>query len=529
MAAPSRPAHEADLFRELLARSERCTLPFHTRANRLRALPATMHCRVSQMAAAVRPLVLDRTLSFLDRFIAVKRAFGSSQERRLYTESLTARLLIQRLLTCRPVVFTRSDDLSMLRDASEVVSEVGHTLPARASSAGYSTLHAFDFDCTGRDAIAKSGQHVAVPPFDKYLSYDEMAVAALIGISVPTYFISKGETGCLGEKGAPGTFEPVGVYTGVVGARLEREGLMEHAHCLVTPAQNTRARGYGAADGADGAGGHGRQLLAIWAAFYGCRGIHMAERAPGDGLSPLPTWAERREAAYFPTHAEVAVCAAASDEGRRAFPEIRPGLHLHCEVYRRRIAAVMLPFLADAGERARAAGARAYVHVTGIGLGAWAVEDALQGALIVDTVLDLLGTVAIPAFAAIADIDFSWFPPLDRMRARLADVVAAPKELSGAMTVARRVGGTVHIHFSYRDVAARLEGEHAGKLLVASFGWNANAYVGNEYWGGMLAASESALAACCSGVPELGVPDVNPAAFHTSRLHVVESRAAADR
>ena len=119
--------------------------------------------------------------------------------------------------------------------------------------------------------------------------------------------------------------------------------------------------------------------------------------------------------------------------------------------------------------------------------------------------------------------------PLHRLRARLADVVAAPRELSREMTVARRVGGTVHVRFSYRDVAARLEGEDAGKLLVASFGWNANAYVGNEYWGGMLAASEGARAACCSGVPELGVPDVNPAAFHTSRLHVVDSRAAADR
>ena len=85
------------------------------------------------------------------------------------------------------------------------------------------------------------------------------------------------------------------------------------------------------------------------------------------------------------------------------------------------------------------------------------------------------------------------------------------------------------MRFSYRDVAARLEGDDAGKLLVASFGWNANAYVGNEYWGGMLAASEGARAACCSGVPELGVPDVNPAAFQTSRLHVVEkTRLRAD-
>jgi hypothetical protein len=47
----------------------------------------------------------------------------------------------------------------------------------------------------------------------------------------------------------------------------------------------------------------------------------------------------------------------------------------------------------------------------------------------------------------------------------------------------------IRIHISRREPAAKLTDENEGKLLVAMFAWDSNAFVGNEYWAGSLTAS----------------------------------------
>ena len=65
------------------------------------------------------------------------------------------------------------------------------------------------------------------------MSYDEMQISALIGLSGPTFFINNGSRGSAwracrlwliecsdcGRAAEPGSFEPEGIYTALVGAR----------------------------------------------------------------------------------------------------------------------------------------------------------------------------------------------------------------------------------------------------------------------------------------------------------------------
>ena len=72
-------------------------------------------------------------------------------------------------------------------------------------------------------------------------------------------------------------------------------------------------------------------------------------------------------------------------------------------------------------------------------------------------------------------------------------------------------GSDIRINFSRRDPFSPLAGADQDKLVVAMFAWDGNSYVGNEYWQGLLSASGDPAAACCSNIPELLNPDINPA------------------
>ena len=72
-------------------------------------------------------------------------------------------------------------------------------------------------------------------------------------------------------------------------------------------------------------------------------------------------------------------------------------------------------------------------------------------------------------------------------------------------------GTDIRINFSRRDPFSPLPEAEQDKLVVAMFAWDGNSYVGNEYWQGLLSASGDPAAACCSNIPELLNPDINPA------------------
>jgi Domain of unknown function (DUF4804) len=102
-----------------------------------------------------------------------------------------------------------------------------------------------------------------------YLSYDEMAISALIGISSPTYFVNVGAPSNGGKKGKRGSYTQHGVFVGLVGARFENPSQME-SRFLIESSYCTEERGYGFAAEVRT---HERAILQMWGNFSGVQDV----------------------------------------------------------------------------------------------------------------------------------------------------------------------------------------------------------------------------------------------------------------
>jgi hypothetical protein len=364
-------------------------------------------------------------LVLCDDFLEYKKTQGTDKEKKLYA-SMNRQQFIMRLLEQRPLTFISLSDNYVLRGKV--------------------------FGIGGFEKIGTSAEHAPLLLKD-YLSYDEMAVSALIGMSSPTYFINNGARDNSGSKGAAGSYENEGIYVGLVGARFEKPGYMEWRHIIVTPEQNqnTEKNDYGFTECKKG-------ILALWSQLYG---------------EKFPTFNEAKQ----------------DTSGR--FVLLKDGLYFDTTIYKKRIQFVAKPFLVDANTRAAKQNKKAYVHVVGLGLGAWQL-DRRQIEWTLDSYADILRNNDL---SSVSTIDFSWFD-------------TAPQKARDTVIKAGKEKNIVVI-FSQRDPAAKLIGGNAGKLLVASYAWDGNAYPGNEYWRGLLTASGDPAAACCSTITELQNPKIN--------------------
>lgn len=301
---------------------------------------------------------------------------------------------------------------------------------------------------------------------ENFQSYDEMRLAAFLQLFVPTHFINKGGRFNEGIAEKAGSYESKGVYVGMVGARFEKPSQMEYSHLLVTKKQNTVENGYGAA--ADPNNPKTAQLR-LWAELYGSRAGNVYA---------------------FPTYEEVE---AMTDKDER-YIKIYGGF-FDKVLYKERLRLIVESFLLEANERAETQQKQGYLHIVGLGLGVWEVSRE-QTKLMLEVYAETLQKYK---FAHISDLNFSWFG-LDGLK---CGGVEDQGEFDSK-------GHKIKIHFSKRDPAEKLVDGDTGKLLIAQYAWDSNAYPGNEYWSRLLSASGDPAAACCSMIPELQNPQINP-------------------
>jgi hypothetical protein len=415
--------------------------------------------RIAWQADHTYPLMHPKVDDLIKDFLNYKKQYGSGVEQVFYQhQDMDTKDFITRLLHNRPIVFIGPKDKYVL-NGQQLLDEKGLT-EAERSAGGFERIGTGD---EGKPLL-----------LNDYLSYDEMQISALLGVSVPTYFINRGDRNNEGQPGNVGTYEEEGVYIGLVGARFEKENFMEWKHMIITKEQNTSANGYGLA------GAPEDSLVFVWQKFYGLT---------------------------FPTYGE------AQKDRTGRYQELNNGdQYFDTAVYKKRMQFVIEPFLLDAHQRGIDQEKKVYVHVIGLGLGEWQKtlgNDWKNGFEQQQLLLDVFGDVIEKHVRlSITDIDFSWFSDRSENFGVFYCGKIEGKEVHGGDTLHVN-GNIIKIHFSMRNPAAILKGEDEGKLVVACYAWDGNAYPGNEYWVGKLIASGDPAAACCSTIAELQNPKIN--------------------
>lgn len=168
---------------------------------------------IAQDARNTHIVVHERFPSLVQNFLQHKRRHGSPAEKALYRSSadFTWQDEVARLISKRPLTFMGSTDYTLLRDGTRL---------------GGDNTELWDRNGTDR-------QHSSDPlSLDDYLSYDEIMLGSLMGVSGPSYFINNGNRFNRGIPGEKGAYEPRGIIIGLVGARFEREGRMDSVYVL---------------------------------------------------------------------------------------------------------------------------------------------------------------------------------------------------------------------------------------------------------------------------------------------------------
>lgn len=383
---------------------------------------------IEQQFQETRPIYPKALDLLIDQFLELKCALGSPVEQSLYKD-MNREAFLSRLLQKRPLAFLNPTDQFLLKN-------------------GQRGFGAFEL-------IGKKYEREPLK-LESLLSYDEMAISALIGVSGPTCFINRGHRDNNGQKSLSEDHEKTGFYVALVGARFERPGLMEHSHIVIGPKQNTAENGYGAAEMKS----ERRALLQLWAEFYKESHLPLYSEIEGQDSRYLKLW------------------------DRRFLDKV---------LYQRRVQLSLSLFFHEANDRGLTAKKPVYAHIVGLGLGLWELDPA-QGQLLVDAAGKALQSLQT---SCIATVNFSWF-------GEVTHCLGVP---SGQSLDCGK--DAVEILFSKRDPAAKLQGKDADSLLVAMYAWDSNAYPGNEFWLGSLTASGDAAAASCSLIAYSQNPDLN--------------------
>ncbi|XP_054728954.1 uncharacterized protein LOC129237973 [Anastrepha obliqua] len=422
---------------------------------RVMSQPKERFAAIEKQIASAYPVIHERVLGLYLAFLEHKCNYGNDLEHAVYV-GMTLTGLVQRLLEKRCVAFVGPlDDYLLLK--------------------GRKTMANF-FDVGTEDE--------KTPLFLKdVLSYDEIKLSAFLSVSSHTEFLNNGRRfncGIIEEDKTK--IETTGVIIGIIGGRFEAEDVMEWQDIMITPMQNTKARGYGYnAKTAKKANKRSVDYRQLWTRFY-----------------------EEHDLIYDKVENIVSP---------RFFKDERTRFIFDNLVMKKRYAITFDTLLLEADARGTAAEKQVYLHVVGIGLGAWrAVKH--QDKIFLKTFSERLKALLLH-LTHISVVHFSNFRPSS----------AEPHLRDGGLFEAEtHPNGGIKTFIHDRYPAEKLAPEYERMLIVESYAWDANALPGNEFWKGWLTSSGDPAAACSTLIAELHNPHINTKMVNGENLHIASGR-----
>lgn len=146
------------------------------------------------------------------QFLEHKRAYGSEYEKLLYSLITSWEDEASRLIKQRPLTFMGANDFTLMRNNTVIFD--GND----------------EWDRVGRNDQDEN----EFLRLEEYLSYDEIMLGSLMGVSGPSFFINDGNRYNKAIPANPGTFQERGIIVGLVGARFERPDRMDSIFILAT-------------------------------------------------------------------------------------------------------------------------------------------------------------------------------------------------------------------------------------------------------------------------------------------------------
>uniref|UniRef100_A0A034WC84 Uncharacterized protein n=1 Tax=Bactrocera dorsalis TaxID=27457 RepID=A0A034WC84_BACDO len=429
-------------------------LQFGTDTCRVMSQPAQRHSAIREQIASAYPLIHERVLYLYLAFLEHKNKYGNEIERAIYAD-MTLTALVERLLVKRCAAFYGCIDKYLL-----ITGEKGY----------------------GGFCEVGTDEEKAPLQLKNVLSYDEIKLSAFLSISSQTEFINDGNRYNEGAVEVDKSkIETEGIVIGMIGGRFQLKEAMEWQDIMITATQNTKENGYGfSTQEAALANKRNVDYRRIWRDFY-----------------------EEADSIYEKVNAQ---------HSKRFYKKPHVNYIFDNLMMKKRYAIAFDTLLLEAESRGAYLNKQIYIHVVGIGLGAWRAVPQ-QEKIFLETFGERLQQL-LPQLSHISVVHFSYF------------VLSAWANLQdgGIMLSETHTEDGIKIFMSNRNPSEKLPPEYKNVLVLESYAWAGNALPGNDFWLGALASSGDPAAACSTLISELHNPHINTEMVNGNNLHVVSPR-----